>query len=272
MAERRMFSKAITNSDAFLDMPMSARCLYFHLGMEADDDGFLGSPKRIMRFVGASEDDFKLLLMKHFIIPFESGVCVIKHWNMNNQIQKDRYNASVYTEERSCIYIKKNKSYTLDPTQGMLYSELKNITNGVNTAQKQIEHKNAEMDPKWIQSGSTLETQISIDQYSKEKNNYASADADAESFFESIWKLYPDKKGKAAVSKKSKRELFKLGYDKVKACIDRYVSSKPEWCHYKNGSTFFNSGYLDYLDDDNVSNKNVLSQEELRLREMLRNQ
>lgn len=117
MAERRMFTKRITESDAFLDMPMSAQCLYFHLNMSADDDGFLNSPKKIQRQVGASDDDFKLLLAKSFIIAFESGIIVIKHWKMHNYIQSDRYKPTDYIEEKSRLYIKKNKSYTLNENE-----------------------------------------------------------------------------------------------------------------------------------------------------------
>ena len=87
MAERRMFSKKITTSDAFLEMPDSAQNLYFHLSMDADDDGFVGSPKSIMRLVRAKEDDMKLLVAKSFIIPFDSGIIVIKHWRINNLIR-----------------------------------------------------------------------------------------------------------------------------------------------------------------------------------------
>ena len=90
MAEKRMFSTRITGSDAFLDMPLSSRCLYFHLGMEADDDGFLNNAKTIQRMIGASEDDLKLLISKSFVIMFGSGVMVIKHWNINNYIRNDR--------------------------------------------------------------------------------------------------------------------------------------------------------------------------------------
>ena len=99
MAERRMFAKSIVLSDAFLDMPLSARCLYFTLGMLADDDGFVGSPKSIMRQCGASQDDMAILLQKRYLLGFESGVIVIKHWRMNNYLQKDRYKRTTYLEE-----------------------------------------------------------------------------------------------------------------------------------------------------------------------------
>lgn len=91
MAERRMFAKSIVESDTFLDMPLSTRALYFHFGMEADDDGFLNNPKTVIRMAGATPDDMKLLTAKGYIIPFESGVVVIRHWKQSNYIQKDRY-------------------------------------------------------------------------------------------------------------------------------------------------------------------------------------
>lgn len=113
MAERRMFSKKITESDAFLDMPASSQALYFHLNMNADDDGFVNNPKKIQRMVGASDDDMKLLMAKRFIIVFETGVIVIKHWKMHNYIQSDRYRPTDYLEEKSMLEVKKNKAYTL---------------------------------------------------------------------------------------------------------------------------------------------------------------
>ena len=90
MAERRMFTQKITESDAFLDMPLSTQALYFHLCMNADDDGFVKNPKRIARMMGAGDDDMKLLIAKAFVIAYESGVIVIKHWRMHNLIRKDR--------------------------------------------------------------------------------------------------------------------------------------------------------------------------------------
>ena len=112
MAERRMFAKTIVTSDAFLDMPLSARCLYFTLGMLADDDGFVNNPKSIMRQVGASQDDLNLLLVKRFILAFDSGVIVIKHWRIHNYIQKDRYKESKYIEEKATLMIDEKGAYT----------------------------------------------------------------------------------------------------------------------------------------------------------------
>lgn len=119
MAQRRMFSKKITDTDLFLDMPMSAQCLYFHLNMAADDDGFIGNAKTIRRMVGASEDDFKLLMAKEFIIPFESGVVVIKDWKVHNYIRSDRYNETVYKEEKEQLTQNENGQYELGMTFGI---------------------------------------------------------------------------------------------------------------------------------------------------------
>ena len=107
-----MFAKTIVLSDAFLDMPLSARCLYFTLGMLADDDGFVNSPKSIMRQAGASTDDLNLLMAKRFILAFDSGIIVIKHWRIHNYIQKDRYKESKYMDEKATLKIDQNGAYT----------------------------------------------------------------------------------------------------------------------------------------------------------------
>ena len=143
MAERRMFAKTIIDSDAFLDMPLSTQSLYFHLSMRADDDGFINNPKKIQRMVGASDDDLKLLIAKNFIIPFESGIVVIKHWRIHNYLRSDRYKPTVYTEEREQLTIKDNGAYTLNDA-------------GI---------------PVGIPDGYLLDTQVSIDKDSKGKVN-----------------------------------------------------------------------------------------------------
>lgn len=118
MAERRMFAKTIIDSDAFLDMPLSTQALYFHLSMRADDDGFINNPKKIQRMVGCCDDDLKLLLAKNFLIAFESGVVVIKHWKIHNYIRNDRYKETVYQDEKAMLEEKDNKSYTLGIPNG----------------------------------------------------------------------------------------------------------------------------------------------------------
>lgn len=119
MAQRRMFSPDIVDSDAFLEMPLGAQLLYFHLGMRADDDGFIGNPRKIQRMVGANDDDLKILLAKRFLLSFQSGVVVIKHWLIHNLIRKDRYKATRYTEEKNLLIVKENGAYTEMATTGV---------------------------------------------------------------------------------------------------------------------------------------------------------
>ncbi len=116
MAKRRMFSLDVVDTDMFLDLPASSQSLYFHLGMRADDDGFVSSPKRITTMVNASGDDLKLLIAKGFVIPFESGVCVIRDWKVNNYIQSDRYSPSIYIEEKKHLSCEKSGRYSYSDT------------------------------------------------------------------------------------------------------------------------------------------------------------
>lgn len=138
MAERRMFAKTIVDSDAFLDMPLSSQALYFHLSLRADDDGFLNNAKKIMRTIGANQNDYDMLLAKRFIIQFEDGICVIKHWRIHNYIQKDRYKPTVYQEQLRRLGIKENKSYTLNKKQETILIDLEedNIENGESNVKK----------------------------------------------------------------------------------------------------------------------------------------
>lgn len=112
MAEKRMFSLSVVDTDWFLDLPLTTQALYFHFGMRADDDGFVDSPKSIMRKIGCSNNDYQLLVAKRYILEFDSGVIVIKHWRMNNAIRGDRYKETQFKEELSTLEMKENKSYT----------------------------------------------------------------------------------------------------------------------------------------------------------------
>jgi hypothetical protein len=114
-----MFAKTIIDSDAFLDMPLSAQALYFHLSMRADDEGFVNNPKKIQRMVGASDDDCKLLVLKRFILTFESGVIVIKHWKIHNYIRNDRFKETVYVKEKSLLSLNENNAYTETDSVGI---------------------------------------------------------------------------------------------------------------------------------------------------------
>ena len=119
MAEKRMFSKSITDRDDFLSMPTSTQCLYFHLAMHADDDGFVDSPRRIQNSIGARDDDFKILLTKQYLIPFESGICVIRHWRMHNYLRADRYKPTAYQAEKSQLAVLQSGEYTTDSALGI---------------------------------------------------------------------------------------------------------------------------------------------------------
>jgi len=112
---KRMFNEQITRSDAFLDMPAESQCLYFHLGTAADDDGFVDNPKTIMRMLGSSEDVYKILVAKKFVLVFDNGICVIKHWRINNYIRKQIYKETKYGKERAMLYIRENGTYTFNP-------------------------------------------------------------------------------------------------------------------------------------------------------------
>ena len=122
MAERnhRMFAKNIIDSDKFLDMGAGSRLLYYDLIMRADDDGFVGAPKRIMRETGASLDDMNVLISKSYVLPFDSGVVVIKHWRIHNIIRKDRYKETEYTDERSMLGLNEKNEYEFDDSQSFL--------------------------------------------------------------------------------------------------------------------------------------------------------
>lgn len=114
MAQKRMFNNSVVGSDEFLEMPDSSQNLYFHLSMQADDDGFVDKWKSIMRMTGKKEDDLKILIAKSFVIPFDTGVLVIRHWRLNNYLQKDRYKETIYKDEKARLTIDKSNVYNLD--------------------------------------------------------------------------------------------------------------------------------------------------------------
>lgn len=218
MREKRVFSNQIVGSDVFMGLPAAAQALYFQLSMNADDDGFIGAASKIINSMGLSRKDLKLLSDKGFVIRFDSGVCAIRHWRLNNAIRKDRYKPTIFDEEFSMLEIRKNGAYSLMVDQ--IATELQPDCNQVATNNKKAPIRREGLD----------------------------------SFFDSIWKLYPIKKGKGKVSKAQKQKLQKLGYDQLKRCVDRFVEDmekehrdKQYWPY---GSTFFNSGYVDYLDEN----------------------
>ena len=116
MADKRMISKTIIDSDIFLDMPSSSQLLYFHLNLRADDEGFIDSPKKVMRIVGSNQNDLDILLAKRYLLKFPSGVMVVKHWKLHNTIRKDRMKETIYTEEKNMLLEKDNGTYTDNET------------------------------------------------------------------------------------------------------------------------------------------------------------
>lgn len=136
-----MFTKKITDSDAFLDMPMSTQCLYFHLNMNADDDGFVNNPKKIQRMIGASDDDVRILLSKSFILCFDNGVIVIKHWRMHNTLRKDRYKATNYQEEFNTLGLKENGTYTWQPNGNQVATQYRLEENSLDKDSKDKNNK-----------------------------------------------------------------------------------------------------------------------------------
>ncbi len=119
MARKRMFDLEIVDTDIFLEMPQSTQNLYFHLGMRADDDGFVSNPRKIIRTIGANEDDLRILFSKQFVIPFESGIVVIRHWKLNNYLRKDRYTETIYKNEKKMLVEDENGVYNLNTTSGI---------------------------------------------------------------------------------------------------------------------------------------------------------
>lgn len=174
MAERRMFSKTIIDSDVFLDMPLSTQALYFHLAMRADDEGFVNNPKKIQRMVGASEDDLKLLIMKRYILTFESGIIVIKHWKIHNYIQNDRFKPTTYVEERSTLTLDGKRAYTeciqdvskMEPQVSIELGKDSIDKSNINITCEQVAKKKFEKP-----------TVAEVDAYCKERNNGIDAEA-----------------------------------------------------------------------------------------------
>ena len=187
MAERRMFAKTIIDSDAFLDMPLSAQALYFHLSMRADDDGFINNPKRIQRLICCSDDDLKILIAKRFILPFENGIVVIKHWRIHNYIQSDRYIETKYLDEKAMLGIKENKAYTF-------LSDNEDCTPlPVGRGKKNV--KALPVDTACIHDGYTMETQVRLGKDSIDKSSVEEKQAkEDEEFLASMEKKTPVKK------------------------------------------------------------------------------
>lgn len=204
MPEKRMFTKKITESDAFLDMPLSSQCLYFHLNMSADDDGFVNNPKRCVRLIGANEDDLKLLIAKSFVLAFDSGVIVIKHWRMHNTLRNDRYHPTSYQEEFRQLGLKNNDVYTLAT--------------------------------KWQPNGNQLETEHNITEHNITKQNkdkyiYTALDGKSDGFVEAFMNF-------ADMRKRIKKPLTDDLAKKVLKKLDKLSKDEAEQIEILDQSTF----------------------------------
>ena len=224
MAQKRMFDKTITNSDDFLDLPDSSQVLYFHLNMNADDDGFVNNWKSIIRMTGTKEDDLKLLIAKSFVIPFDSGVIVIKHWRINNYLRNDRYKETNYKNELKMLETTENGEYLL--------------TNNVG-----------------IPNGYQVDTQYRIEKNSKEK---ISIDNNIEQEFETIWSKYPNKKGKDNAMKDFiKARKDGISYEDIDNGLNNYLTyikaNKLETRYILHGSTWFHQ----HRWNDEFTNKDI---------------
>lgn len=179
MAQKRMFSLSVIDTDKFLEMPISSRLLYYELGMRADDDGFVDNWKKILLFTGLKEDDMKVLIAKSFIIPFESGVIVIRHWRMNNYLQNDRTKPTIHQEELKQLSVDKNNVYTLDT--GCIHSIDKNSIDKYSIEEKEI-YKEKETKFK----KPTLEE---VETYCKERGNQVNAERFIDFYESKGWKV-----------------------------------------------------------------------------------
>ncbi len=231
MAERRMFAKTIIDSDAFLDMPLSTQALYFHLSMRADDDGFINNPRKIQRMIGGADDDLKVLITKKFIIPFDSGIVVIKHWKIHNYIQKDRYKETVYIEEKSMLDTKENKGYTLKSDEwiqdGYIMDTQDRIELGNSKESIEIDiNKEKNKRKNFIKP--TIEE---VKEYCLERNNNIDAENFIDYYNSNGWKVgkNPMKDWKATIRTWERRNNGGNGNAKSKGSIKRDGS---EWAEY----------------------------------------
>ena len=224
MAQKRMFDKTITNSDDFLDLPDSSQVLYFHLSMNADDDGFVNNWKSILRMTGTKEDDLKILIAKSFIIPFESGVIVIKHWRINNFLRKDRHIDTKFQEELSMLDINDNQEYIW-------------LTSGQPSIDKNSIEKNS-IEKKEIDNNKLLSTKKEnkkfikptleeVKQYCEERNNKVDAESFIDFYESKGWKVGKTsmKDWKACVRnwERNSKNNNKTSRDKINEVYERFL-------------------------------------------------
>jgi hypothetical protein len=238
VAERRMFAKTIIDSDAFLDMPLSTQSLYFHLSMRADDDGFINNPKKIQRMVGCGDDDLKLLMAKRFILVFDSGVIVIKHWKIHNYIRNDRYKPTLYQEEKAELAEKNSKAYTFKT--------------------EVIESENHLGIPDGNRMGYQMDTQVRLgkDRLVKDKKkNSVEPSSTMPELFEKVWKTYPKK-----TNKKKAREQF-LKKFKTEEDLESFKKGYKDYLAYIKLNDWYHPQELfRWIRDDRYNDEYDLSQ------------
>lgn len=238
MAERRMFAKTIIDSDAFLDMPLSTQSLYFHLSMRADDDGFINNPKKIQRMVGCGDDDLKLLMAKRFILVFDSGVIVIKHWKIHNYIRNDRYKPTLYQEEKAELAEKNSKAYTFKT--------------------EVIESENHLGIPDGNRMGYQMDTQVRLgkDRLVKDKKkNSVEPSSTMPELFEKVWQTYPKK-----TNKKKAREQF-LKKFKTEEDLESFKKGYKDYLAYIKLNDWYHPQELfRWIRDDRYNDEYDLSQ------------
>ena len=232
MAKKRMFDNEIISQDSFIDLPKEAIALYFLLGMEADDEGFV-APKKVMRVYAISDDTLKILVAKNYIIPFKSGVVVITDWKRNNYLDKNRITPTIYQEEKEQLVFDGKKS--------------KYLLNACGSSVKQM-----------LNDGLTSIEENSIEE---KKNIPSSKDEELRNHFELIWKEYPNKKGKSKAEgyyfgwlkgRKINSITRKITDEQMYYAVRKYAKecedNKIEQQYIKHGDTFFNSYILDYVE------------------------
>ncbi|EGO8849467.1 DNA replication protein [Enterococcus faecalis] len=233
-----MFAKTIIDSDAFLDMPLSTQSLYFHLSMRADDDGFINNPKKIQRMVGCGDDDLKLLMAKRFILVFDSGVIVIKHWKIHNYIRNDRYKPTLYQEEKAELAEKNSKAYTFK-------TEI-------------IESENHLGIPDDNRMGYQMDTQVRLgkDRLVKDKKkNSVEPSSTMPELFEKVWKTYPKK-----TNKKKAREQF-LKKFKTEEDLEPFKKGYKDYLAYIKLNDWYHPQELfRWIRDDRYNDEYDLSQ------------
>lgn len=226
-----MFRLDVLETDAFMEMPLTTQALYFHLNLRADDDGFIGNPNQIVKLIGAGTDDLKLLIAKRFVIAFEDGVIVIKHWRMHNTLSSYRYKETNFIEDKTMLKIKENKAYSLTSGDNICDEHL------IKIAQRQTKDN----------TKTALEEKRREENSIDKNNKYICA-------FDEFWRNYPRKKDKARAYKCYCARL-KDGYTEdqlLTACINYAAEcehNKTEERYIKHGATFLsvNEPFLDYL-------------------------